>query len=335
MKNACVIGYGAIGPIHASALKKSEYANLYAICDNDPTRLKKAEEENDCKLFSDFDDVLSDENVDVIHICTPHYLHKEMAIKAFEAGKDVVLEKPCAISREEFDELCSYKTDRKICVMLQNRINDSVLKIKDIIDNDKSVGKMKGVCAFVTWERTPEYYASDEWRGKWSTEGGGLLINQAIHTLDLVNYFMGEVKSVKASISTKKLNDCIEVEDTADCFIEGANGVDALFYASNAFCVSAPVRVEITFENATIRYADEKVYYITQDDVKILDFDEEVPEGKRYWGGGHKFEIDAFYKNLCGEDSTYVTLDDAVPVMKLLFAIYESAKNDGKKIFIK
>ncbi len=334
MKNACVVGYGAIGPIHVSAIKKCEYASLYGICDNNPEKLNLAKKECDCAVFSDFNEMLKDENIDVVHICTPHYLHKDMAVAALRSGKDVVLEKPLTLNKEQLRELCELKTDKKICAMLQNRTNQSVVTLKNIIDNDKSIGKLIGISAFLTWQRTPEYYNADEWRGKWKTEGGGLLINQAVHTLDLVDWLGGGIKSIKASISTKKLGDVIEVEDTADALLEMNNGAGGLFYASNAYTNSTPPRVELNFENVTFRYADERLYKITNDNVSIIEQDNNIPEGKQYWGCGHKKVINEFYKVLSGEKGSYITLEDAIHVMKVLFAFYESGKNNSNKIFI-
>jgi len=96
-KNACVVGYGAVGPIHAKSLAKSEYANMYAICDCIPERADKGARLYGAKAIYDFDEMLTDKNIDVVHICTPHYLHKDMAIKALSAGKNIVLEKPIAM----------------------------------------------------------------------------------------------------------------------------------------------------------------------------------------------------------------------------------------------
>ncbi len=334
MKNACVVGYGAIGPIHVSAIEKCEYANLYAICDNDQKKLELAKKNCNCNVFSDFNEMLTDSQIDVVHICTPHYLHKDMAVAALKSGKDIVLEKPLTMNKDELKELCDLKTDKKICAMLQNRTNKSIITLKNIIENDQSIGKMLGISAFLTWQRTPEYYNADEWRGKWKTEGGGLLINQAVHTLDLVDWLGGGIKAVKASISTKKLSDVIEVEDTADALFEMNNGSGGLFYAANTYSQSTPPRVEINFENAAFRYADERLYKITKDSTQVIDEDNNIPEGKQYWGCGHKKVINDFYKSLSAGKGEYITLDDAVHVMKVLFAFYESGKNNSKKITI-
>lgn len=333
MKNACVVGYGAVGPIHASALDKSPDARLYAICDINPEKLKSTE--YDVVKYTNFEQVLNDKSINVIHICTPHYLHKDMAVKALAAGKDIVLEKPVTMTESELDELLNFKTDRKICVMLQNRTNKCLERLYDIVKNDKAAGKMLGICGFLTWQRTPEYYSSDGWRGKWSTEGGGLLINQAVHTLDIINWLGGGAKSIHASISTKKLSQYIEVEDTADALISLKNGTSAMFYATNCYSTNSPMRIEVKFENVLYRYADERLYKITDDNIEIIEDDKNNPLGKRYWGSGHANVINNFYSFLSGKGGNYTDLKDSASTMRLLFAFYKSAKENGKEIAIK
>lgn len=334
MKNVCIVGYGAIGPIHAHAVGKCPNARLYAVCDINKERAEKCQKEYGVKAYTDFDEMLTDKEIDTVHICTPHYLHFEMAIKALSADKDIVLEKPVTMLPAELEKLMSFKTDRKICVMLQNRTNNCAKKLYEIINKTQPDGKVLSLCAFLTWCRTPEYYKSDEWRGKLSTEGGGLLINQAIHTLDFVGWFGGGIKSVMGSISTKKLNGCIEVEDTADALIELTNGNTAVFYATNGYSQSSAPRIEIQCENALYRYADERLYRITEDDVQIIETDIYMENGKRYWGSGHRNVINAFYSSLCGENAVYTDLQGAKNTMDALFAFYESAKTN-KKIAIK
>ena len=114
MKNVCVVGYGAVGPVHAAALEKIQNAQLYAVCDINPQKLKRCSSQYGCKEFSDFDEMLLDTNIDAVHICTPHYLHKEMAVKALNAGKAVVLEKPVGIS---FIELIKFSVEVSISLI--------------------------------------------------------------------------------------------------------------------------------------------------------------------------------------------------------------------------
>ena len=109
MKNVCVVGYGAIGPIHAAAIEKTDQARLYAVCDIVPEKLEQCQKEYDVVTYTDFDEMLLDKNIDSVHICTPHYLHFAMIKKALATGKDVLCEKPVTMTQAEFEELL--KTD--------------------------------------------------------------------------------------------------------------------------------------------------------------------------------------------------------------------------------
>lgn len=333
-KKACVTGYGAIGPVHANALIKCDRADFYALCENDPERAEKCREKYpDVVIYSDFDEMLSDNNIDAVHICTPHHLHVPMAKKALLAGKKVVLEKPAAMNEAELSELLSVPGAEDICVMLQCRTNNCTQKLKSIIKNDPSIGRLTGICAFLTWNRTPEYYMHDSWRGKWATEGGGLLINQAIHTIDLMDQF-GGITAVRASVSTKKLSSVIETEDTADAHFSLKNGADALFFGANTFSSNPPPRIEVCFENALFRYADEKLYKISENGIEVIENDKRADIGKKYWGSGHLSVINSFYASLTGEDTPYIRLKDALHSAKIIYAMYESAKNNSKEIII-
>lgn len=317
MKKGCIVGYGAIGPIHEAALK--EFGIEYAVCDCDEQRLARSEAE--CK-YTDFEDVLKDESIDVVHICTPHYLHVPMAKKALEAGKHVVLEKPVGISPDEVKTLFDYKGDKEICIMLQNRKNPAVIKMKQLIDGG-SLGKLQTLNAFLTWHRDADYYATDAWRGKWETEGGGLLINQAVHILDLICWMGGGYKSMSGGIATRLLGDCIEVEDTADAVVETESGVSACFYATNCSPVNSPLHVEACFEEGVLRYSDNLLMYVHDGTVEVLASDSVDTPGKSYWGTGHKIVIGEFYDYLDGKTDTYIKLENAKDVTRALFDFYK------------
>ena len=329
MKNACVIGYGAIGPIHAMGIEKAQNVNLFGICDIDKERADIAAQKYNCKTYYDFDDVLNDPEVDSVHICTPHYLHDTMAIAAADAGKEVVLEKPVAINLKRMEAMYEKLKDKKVCVMVQSRNNGAICEFKKLIENDKTLGKLIGGFASQTWCRDKSYYDQGEWRGKWDTEGGGVLINQAIHLIDLVSYIAGDIKSVKGSISNKTLEGVIEVEDTADAIFALENDVKICYYATNGYNSFLPVRLELQFENALLRYADNMLYKVTEDDAKVIAKNSDNYGGKTDWGDGHATVIENFYNG-----REYPTLDDVKNSMTALFKFYESAKNNGKEMML-
>lgn len=328
MKKVCVIGCGVVAPVHMKAVSKLENAELYAVCDIVHERADKYAAEFFAKAYYDFDEVLADSEIDSVHICTPHYLHVPMAVAALAAGKNVVLEKPVCMNRSELAELSAAEKNSyaKLCIMLQNRTNCAIRELKRIIAEDDSLGKLLGISGVMNWHRDAEYYKSGDWRGRWDTEGGGAVINQAVHLLDLIDWF-GRAKSIRASISTKLLGDVIEVEDTADAYMELENGASATFFATNTFAVNRPVQLEICFENAVLRYSDSMLWRIEGGNAQIIAHDSGEKLGKDYWGSGHAFVIKSFYDSLEDGICRYITLDDAKHSAALMCALYESAKS--------
>lgn len=328
MKNSCIIGYGSIGPVHAAVLSSLDNVNLYGVCDIDNAKLLKCKEEYDVVAYDSFDEVLADKNIDSVHICTPHYLHTHMAISAMKSGKDVVLEKPVGISKEELDKLYKFskQSSQKLCIMFQNRENQCIKMLKDIVS--KTEDSILGICGFLTWDRDDAYYKSADWRGKWKTEGGALMINQAIHLVDLMYYIGGDVDGIKAHVSNKNHQGVIEAEDTAEMLIYYKSGVRGCLYATNCFSISSPYRLEVIYKNVTYRYADNALYKIERGKKpEILAGDNKNCKGKKCWGSSHYTEILKFYSG-----SDYVTLDAAYQSSSMVYAMYESSRADGKYI---
>lgn len=335
MRKVCIVGYGAIGPIHARAVSRLKHTRLYAVCEPDACRAANAVQKYGVKSFSDFGEMLQSGEVDAVHICTPHYLHKDMAVKALAMGLDVVLEKPAVINASELDELlAAEKTSKgRLCVMLQNRTKSCVRMLREIMKNEEQTGALVAVNGYMTWYRSEEYYRSGEWRGKWATEGGGLLINQAIHTIDLMAYIGGGIEAVRGSLSTKLLDGVIEVEDTADALFRFKNGQRGCFYAANTSVVSIPPQLDIFFEKVRYRYADDTLYEFKNGKfIRTVCTDDENAPGKKVWGDGHSRVIQNFYGEGKSE-SSYTTLVDAENSARALFAFYESAKNGSKWFF--
>lgn len=330
-KNAAIIGCGAIGPIHAAAITASEGANLYAVCDQIEERASVLAQKYGCKVLS-LEQILLDPKVDCVHICTPHYLHGEMAIQVAQAGKHIVLEKPVALHVKEASQVYQAVENHGVqcCVVLQNRLNPSIQMAKQYIEAG-TLGKLLGIKGFLTWKRTAAYYQSESWRGKWATEGGGLLINQAVHMLDMLYYLGGEVEAVKGNIDTRVLYDTIEVEDTADATLYFKDDMVGLFYATNCNSQDSPFFIEIHLEKGLLRYMDKQLTLKTEEEEKVLVRDDGNALGKAYWGSGHAELINCFYQNIAGCNVRYSTLRDAAYSMGLLDGIYASAKSRKKE----
>ncbi|MDO4562777.1 MAG: Gfo/Idh/MocA family oxidoreductase [Clostridia bacterium] len=321
MKNACVVGYGNIGSVHAQLLEDAPYARLVAVCDIDEAKTAAL-----CgkKVYNDYADALRDGEVDVVHICTPHFLHVTMALAALEAGKKVVLEKPAAIDEAQWRQLRAAKGAKDVCCVLQNRYNPCVEKLLSICPDVRSI------FAALTWKRDAEYYASAPWRGKWATEGGGVVINQAVHLLDLMLLFGGEAASVCATISNKSMPS-IEVEDTCDALIEFESGARGVFFATNTYPTNSPMRLEIETDDALYRYSDGALYRLCKGEASVLAKDTAGVLGKPYWGSGHNKLFEDYYTYLETGNGHFVSLEDARRVTELTHALYKSA---GERILL-
>lgn len=310
--NVCVVGYGAVGKVHADALSDIKGVTVYAICDINAERAYAGAQKHQCKSFTNFSDCLSDTNVDSVHIATPHYLHFQMIEKAVKANKIVFIEKPVVMKSEELHLLFQKYSDAPVYPVFQNRTNKCIQEIKAM----DGLGKLVAVKGILTWQRTAEYYNSAEWRGTKKYEGGGVLINQAIHTLDLMSYIGGDVEYVSASASNKSLKGIIEVEDTVDAYLKFKNGATGVFYATNASACNDSPFIEFKYENAVIRYSDGNLYK----NGEFLCSDDKSYRGKSYWGMGHEHLFYDYYVK-----GKTITLKDVKNTMNTVFAIYESA----------
>ena len=324
MYNACIVGLGAISPMHINSIEKSKSATLYAVCDNNPEKLKKFLDSDSLVCYDDFDDVINDDNIDSVHICTPHFLHYEMVVKALKAGKKVVCEKPVTMTREEYNKLIQLEEQKDVCIILQNRYNPCTQKLKEIVEN-KTYGDVLGSKAIVTWKRDKAYYESEPWRGLYKTEGGGALINQFVHTLDYFSYLISDVESVKAKTANFSLENVIEVEDTVCAYLRLKNNTTGVFFVTNAHVVSSPPEFEIVFENATVRYSDNCLFV----DGLVIERDHVATGEKAYWGLSHATLVSNYYDNgisFCPKDIKNT--------METMFSIYESANLNGKEVVL-
>lgn len=321
-----VVGCGGIAQVHSNVLNKIEDVQVVAFCDIILERAENLARQYGGNVYEDFETMLSDEEIDVVHICTPHYLHTPMAKACSEKGIKVFSEKPPAISKEQWEEFKSIKTDIAVC--FQNRYNENIVKMKELIDSKKT-GKILGARAFVTWTRGANYYTSSGWRGSLKTEGGGALINQSIHTLDLLVYLIGTPSYCESSIHNRHLKGIIEVEDTVEAFVkfEGENVADnmsALFYATTAYSTDSPVFIEIHCENMTLQANGSELAIINKDGTKeIVDIKEEVtPLGKSYWGNGHYKCISDFYDCIGKGEKLTITPNDIDKTINLMLDVY-------------
>jgi UDP-N-acetyl-2-amino-2-deoxyglucuronate dehydrogenase len=324
--NTAIIGCGTIFGIHASVVQHSAGARLVAVTDIDEVKAEKAARQYDCGSYTDYRQMLRDGRIQVVHICTPHFLHAEMAIAALRSGKHVLVEKPMAITLADAETMIDVarKTGKSLGVCFQNRYNSTAIRVKNILDSGRA-GKVVYAKAALKWHRDAAYYQQSNWRGAWATEGGGVLINQAIHTLDLLQWFLGEPKSVTGNIATNGLKNIIEVEDTAQAVFTFENGVTADFFATNCHPENAPVELEIECERLTMRLAGDLAIQTPDGRVERLPEENVRTGAKAYWGCSHLELIADFYHCLQSGERFAVDGTAGRTALQMVRAIYTSA----------
>jgi predicted dehydrogenase len=210
-----IIGCGKVAQIHAAALHGIPEAELVAVCDTSRQRAELFASRHGGKPFTDFATLLRDVRPEVVLIATPHPLHAEPTVLAAAAGAHVLVEKPLAASLADCDAMIAAAgcAGVQLGVISQRRFYEPVLRMKAAIDEGKIGRPALGVFIMYSW-RDPAYYRSDPWRGQWATEGGGVLVNQSPHQLDLLQWFMGPIEEISGSWANVN-HPAIEVDDTA------------------------------------------------------------------------------------------------------------------------
>lgn len=327
MQRIGIIGCGSIARTHIWAIKQLEHAKIVALADTDIQKASSLREEcleEKVKVYQDYQEMISLEGLDSVHICTPHHLHVPMAIEALSKGIAVFMEKPPAISMAQFERLqnIARSSSAKLGFCFQNRYNQSTLAADEIIKSGR-LGKVVGARAFVTWRRDENYYES-EWKGKLETEGGGALINQSIHTLDLLLRYFDEPTKVQASLLNHHLKGKVEVEDTVEAFMAFSHGERACFYATTAYVTDAPNILEFEGEKGSLAIIDSMVTVKEKGkEISYIPCKEKQGIGKSYWGSGHLSCIKDFYQKLLNGEPFQNDIAGVEKTMKTMMRIYE------------
>jgi UDP-N-acetyl-2-amino-2-deoxyglucuronate dehydrogenase len=359
-----IIGCGAIFfSSHAYPLHHLENTEVRAVCDNKPQAFERARQLFNCDGYSDYRELLKRNDIDVVHILTPHYLHAPMAIDAANAGKHVLIEKPMSITIDEARAMleAAKKNGITLGVISQNRYNAASVAIKDAL-TDGNLGRIIGQRITIPGTKPAEYYRNSDWRGTWDKEGGSLVIDQAIHIMDLARWFMNdEIASVQATIANRDHPE-IETEDTAEGLIIYRSGVRSVFLATNNFTYNAPMVVEtqcengialLEFDRAVITYKDgHETTVINNPRVTLDEVDFKAFIGKEIglvgfetlkewgvvfapiqwkatkgnWGVTHDKQIRNFYTSLEAGIQPDITGDVAIKTQEMICAIYQSAR---------
>jgi len=347
------IGFGVIGlgmgAYHASAIVEAKGARLVALCDADEERLNKTNESFKVKAYKNYTDMLNDSEVEVINVCTPSYLHVDMAIPAVKAGKHVIVEKPVDISVKKINMLIEEgkKAGVKMGAIFQSRTTPLNKRIKATIDNGR-LGKVIGVHGLLPWFREQSYYQGPHgsWKGTWDKDGGGSLMNQGVHTVDLLQWFGGRVKSVFGAYGVFAHD--VSAEDKTVAILKFENGaLGTLMTTTCAYPgISQNILIHgdkgiITKEEDQLTSWKIKSEREKEEEIEMLNL--YGPQEKRgattasdpmaVGASGHTGLIEDIVQCILEDKEPIITIESAKHAVEIVNAIYESGRT-GKEIFL-
>ncbi len=255
-----IIGCGVIGPTHRDAVKSAPGAKLVACCDVVKERADKFAEDSGegVTAYGSIEELLSRDDIQAVSICTPSGLHAEHAIMAMDAGKNVLCEKPMDITLQKIDAMieAGQRNEVKLSGVFQRRTYASSQKVREAVRSGKLGKLVLGDC-YQKYFRSHDYYASGDWRATWELDGGGALMNQGVHGIDLLLYIMGDVKRISAY--ARRLVRNIEVEDTAVAILEFVNGAVGVIEGTTSVTPGYGCDIHVSGDNGTIKLIGDKI----------------------------------------------------------------------------
>jgi predicted dehydrogenase len=317
-------------------MKECKFAEPVAVCDIDKARADFIGGENGLPVFYDAEDLYASGTVDAVLIVTPHYEHTPLAIRAFENGLHVMSDKPAAAHKRDAEKMLAAQKAApglKYGVMYQLRTMEVYQKVKKLISNGE-LGKLRRFNWTAThWIRTQKYYDNGTWRATWKGEGGGVLLNQCPHQLDLLQWFFGMPKMIKAFGACGKYHD-IEVEDDVSAYLEYASGLNGMFIASTGEYPGTD-RIEINGDRGRLVLENNKLTF-KRTEIPVSEF---IKSSKDHFGTPECWNIDipvktdsfsatkvidAFASEVLGEGKMLVSGEEGINQVELTNAIIYS-----------
>ena len=334
-----IIGAGMIGQFHADAIKQLANGRLVGICDTVPGAAKKVADKHGCEASEEVEAFLSRKDIDVVTVATPSGTHADLAIAAAKHGKHCIVEKPLDITLAKID--AAIAAHERAGTQLGGIFNIRFLKtaqlFKRAVDEGR-FGRLTFGMAYGPWWRDQAYYDQGGWRGTWEMDGGGALMNQGIHTIDLLQWLMGPVKRVNARCATLA-HERIEVEDTGVAVLEFANGALGTIACTTSMWPGHFRIVEVSGTDGTVAMADQSFFFWQFR--KPRPQDEEI--GKKYMefpavsmgasnpsagmtADGHRDNFASFLKALDEGRRPEIDGAEARKAVEIILAVYESAR---------
>lgn len=339
-----IIGTGAIAHIHAQAIASIDSAVLIGVFSKTKQKAEEFARKYNCAVYDSVDDLLKADGLDIVCICTPSGAHMEPALKSIDAGKHCFIEKPLEVNLEKSDLIIKKAKEKnvKVGVVFPSRFYPSSTKIKQALNNGRFGNLVLG-SAYVKWSRDEKYYASAAWRGTWELDGGGALMNQAIHSVDLLQWYMGPVVSVQA-LTANRRHTTIEVEDTVVAIVKFASGALGTIECTTAAFPGSLKRVEIVgTEGTAVLEENNLLTWQFRQEEKEDDAIRQEYSGAESKGGvadpmdigyfGHQQQIIDFIEAIRNDTTPLVDGEEGRKSVEIVCAIYESAKS-GEEIML-
>jgi len=340
-----VIGCGGIGHLHAKLISELEGTALVAVSDQAEQKARSVAERYHAEWYTENERLLARKDIDVVCVCTPSGTHSDIGIQAAQAGKHVLVEKPMDVTLEKADRLIAAcrKANVKLGVIFQLRFFEASKQVKKAIESGKLGKLVLGDC-YMKFYRTQAYYDQATWRGTWELDGGGALMNQGIHGVDLLQWLMGPVKSVYAYMDILAHRD-IEVEDAAVALLRFENGALGVIEGSTAVYPEAQQRLEIHGTNGTVVLEGTELTWIKRwnlmegngepvpetKDMEILT----GPEAVAALGGmGHRMQIEDMANAVRGHREPLVSGGEGRKSLEIVLALYQSAREKREIILV-
>ncbi|MDR3085309.1 MAG: Gfo/Idh/MocA family oxidoreductase [Christensenellaceae bacterium] len=325
-----VVGLGQIGPLHLDAITKVEQTELIAVCDLDEEKAKSYAERYGCAYTTSFEELIAREDIDLVHICLPSGMHADFGCRAAKAGKHVLTEKPIDVSLENADRLIKACREAgvKLSCISQHRFDPDIAYLKRAID-DGHLGRISFGASHTKWYRSQDYYDSGDWRGTWALDGGGALMNQSVHYVDMLQYLCGGIDEVQAYCATLA-HERIEVEDVAVAAVRFKSGAIGVLEGNTTAYPGFVTRLDV--------YGQKGGVIIENDVVKEWKLEGLPAPTNEALGGpsgassavifglSHQRQIADVAQAILEDRAPLVTGEEARRPLAVILAVYESAK---------
>jgi predicted dehydrogenase len=331
-----IIGVGNIAGFHAKAINLVDGAELVACYARSKENGEKFAAEHNCEYANSLEALLARGDIDAVAITTPSGTHADIGVLAAQHGKHVLCEKPIDVAVEKIDELIKACDDAGVLLgaIFQSRFGPGAQALKRAIDAGR-FGKLVQCSAYIPWFRSKEYYASAGWRGTWALDGGGALMNQGIHAIDLLLWLAGEVSEVSAKVQTR-LHD-IEVEDNAVAWLQFQNGSLGVIQGSTACYPGESKRVEIKGEKGSVTLVDDVPAFwefeeAATEDAEVLRLRESASIGggasdpKAISVEGHRAQYEDFVNAIKQKRQPAIPGREGRRAVQVIRAIYDSSQ---------